>query len=185
MQGELLMFLRAVVGYWGSFLTGGVVIAIIWLLEHYRGQPVPWRVVAFVAVLAFAASTFMAWREEHRALINERKYRSRAADEFAGLRHTAQKRYYEWWEACHDPKKAPAAKDAAELIRTRIVEKLRSEISEAEADYFNTPRMFEPFPGDRNLITCPEAALINEFGYRVQRLSDVVQRILLPRGSQA
>src|SRR3989442_11065866 len=139
MQGELLMFLRAVVGYWGSFLTGGVVIAIIWLLEHYRGQPVPWRIVAFVAVLAFAASTFMAWREEHRALIDERKYRSRAADEFARLRHSAQKRYYDWWETCRDPKTAAAAKEAADQLRVQIVEKLKLEISEAEADYFNTP----------------------------------------------
>jgi len=50
------------------------------------------------------------------------------------LRHTAQKRYYEWWETCHDSKKAAVAKTAAEELRIRIIERLKTEISEAEAD---------------------------------------------------
>jgi hypothetical protein len=123
----------------------------------------------------------MEWREQYRGWIEERQYRSRVADELAQLRHTAQKRYYEWWESCADPVTGPRAKQAAEEMRIKIAEKLRSEISAAEADYFNTPRMFEPFPASRTLIQCRGAALINEFGYRIQRLSDVIQRILPQR----
>jgi hypothetical protein len=41
--------------------------------------------------------------------------------------------------------------------------------------------MFEPFPANRNLITCPSAPLINEFGNRVQRLGDIIQRLLARR----
>jgi hypothetical protein len=63
-------------------------------------------------------------------------------------------------------------------MRLKIIDNLRTAINEAEADYFNTPRMFEPFPANRSLIECPEPALINEFGYRVQRLGDIIQRLL-------
>jgi hypothetical protein len=181
MQAAIVEFVRSVLSYWGSLLTGGILIASIWIWEHYRGEAVPWRLVALIAGLALATSTFMAWREQHQALLEERAYRSRAADDFAKLRHTAQKRYYEWWEACRDPDKVGAAKQAAEDMRVAIVEKLKREISEAEADYVNTPRMFEPFPANRNLVFCPESPLINEFGYRIQRLGEVIQRILPER----
>jgi len=133
-------------------------------------------------VITFVVSTFLAWQEQYRGLIEEREYRTRRADEFAQLRHTAQKRYYDWWENCGNPAVAEKAKAVAEEVRMQIVEKLKREISDAEADYFNTPRMFEPFPANRNLINCPDAVLLNEFGYRIQRLSDVIQRILPRRG---
>jgi len=181
MQADIVEFTKSVVSYWGSFLTGSIIIAIIWIWEHYRGEAIPWRLVVLVACAALATSVFMAWREQHQELLKERAYRAREADEFARLRHSAQKRYYEWWEACRDPAKVGEAKKAAEEARVRIVEKLKVEISEAEADYFNTPRMFEPFPANRNLVFCPESPLINEFGYRIQRLGEIIQRILPDR----
>ena len=73
------------------------------------------------------------------------------------------------------------AKKTAEEMRVRIVEKLQREISFAQADYVNTPRMYEPFPANRTLIQCQETALINEFGYRLRRLGEVIQRILPSR----
>ena len=181
MQSELIEFWRAVVGYWGSLLTGGIVIALLWLYEHYKGQSVPWRAIAVIAGLALLVAVFLSWREQYRGWIAERQYRSRAADDFAALRHAAQKRYYMWWEACQDDAAASKAAAEAERIRVEIYEKLKSEISLAEADYFNTPRMFEPFPANRTLINCKSAPLINEFGYRIQRLGDVIQRLLARR----
>ena len=178
MQTELWQFVKAVVEHWGSFLTGGVLIAAIWIYEHYKGESMPWRFALVVVAFAVVASMFLAWRDQYRGWIAERQYRSRVADDLAGLRHTAQKRYYEWWEACNDPTAAAKAKSAAEELREMIVNKLRKEISAAEADYFNTPRMFEPFPANRTLVTCHESPLINEFGYRIQRLSDIIQRVL-------
>ena len=178
MQSEIVEFSKAIIGYWGSWLTGGVLIAIIWIYEHYKGDSLPWRVVFIVVVLSFVVAVFLAWREQYRGWIAERQYRSHAADEFAVLRHAAQKRYYLWWEACQDQEAASKAATDAERMRIEIYDKLRTEISLAEADYFNTPRMFEPFPANRTLIACPSAPLINEFGYRIQRLSDIIQRLL-------
>jgi hypothetical protein len=184
MQTEILRFAAAVIAYWGTLLTGGVIIAAVALWEHYHGSAIPWSWVQAGAFLAFVVATFQAWRDQYRALIAETAYRSRAADEFAQLRHAAQKRFYLWWEGSFDGTKREQAKADAEDMRRQIVEKLRDEISEAEADYFNTPRMFEPFPSERNLIHSPEAVLINEFGYRIQRLSDIIQRILPDRGTR-
>jgi|SRR5215467_42377 len=181
MLGDVLEFTKAVVGHWSSWVTGGFIIAAIWVYEHFKGEALSWRFAVVVLAFCFLVATFRAWRDQYRGWIDERQYRSRIADEFATLRHTAQKRYYEWWEACGDPAAAATAKKAAEEIRVRIVEKLQSEISLAQSDYFNTPKMYEPFPASRNLVQCPEAALINEFGYRVQRLGEVIQRILPQR----
>lgn len=181
MLGDILEFTKSVVTHWGSWLTGGLVIAAIWVYEHFKGESLSWKFAAVVLVFCFLAATFMAWRDQSLGWIEERQYRSRVADDFAKLRHTAQKRYYEWWEVCADPVAGANAKTAAEEMRIRIVEKIQQEISFAQADYFNTPRMFEPFPANRTLIQCPEAALINEFGYRVQRLGDIIQRVLLQK----
>ena len=177
-NNEVWQFLKGVADHWGSLLTGGVIIAAITLYERRRGEAIPWRAALFLAALALVFSMFLAWRDQYRGWIAERQYRSRVADDLAGLRHTAQKRYYEWWEACNDARAAAQAKSAAEELREMIVNKLRKEISAAEADYFNTPRMFEPFPANRTLVTCHESPLINEFGYRIQRLSDIIQRVL-------
>jgi len=178
MQNELWQFVKAVVDHWGSLLTGGALIAAIWLFEFYKGESMPWRFAVLIAALALVTSMFFAWRNQYRGWLEERRYRSRVADDLAAFRHSAQKRYYEWWEACNDPAAGAKAKTAAEDLREMIVNKLRTEISAAEADYFNTPRMFEPFPASRTLVQCHEAPLINEFGYRIQRLSDVIQRVL-------
>ena len=178
MLADILEFAKSVVTHWGSWLTGGLIIAAVWVYEHFKGEPLPWKFSAVVLAFCLLAATFIAWREQYRGWIEERQYRSRVADEFAKLRHTGQKRYYEWWEACSNPAASAKAKQAAEEMRVQIFTKLEKEISLAQADYFNTPRMFEPFPANRTLIQCPEAALINEFGYRLQRLSDVIQRVL-------
>src|SRR5438477_7842033 len=106
MQTELWHFVTAVGGHWGSLLTGGVLIATIWLYEHRRGEAMSWRFAALLAALALVVAVFLAWRDQYRGWMEEQRYRSRAADDLAGLRHTAQKRYYEWWEACDDPKAA-------------------------------------------------------------------------------
>ena len=178
MAGDAWEFVKAVAAHWGSWLTGGVIIAAIAVYEHFKGESLAWKFFLVVLTASFIIATFMAWREQHLGWIEERQYRSRVADDFASLRHAAQKRYYEWWEACSDPVVSGKAKHDAEEMRVRIVEKLQKEISLAEADYFNTPRMFEPFPANRTLVQCPEAALINEFGYRIQRLGEVIQRLL-------
>jgi len=181
MAAEIWKFVKAVVTHWGSWLTGGLIIAAVSMYEHFKGESLSWKFFAVVVAASFVASTFMAWREQHRGWIGEQQYRSRVADDFAALRHAAQKRYYEWWEACSDPVASAKAKDDAEKMRLRIVEKLQKEINLAEADYFNTPRMFEPFPANRTLVQCSEATLINEFGYRIQRLGEVIQRLLPQR----
>jgi hypothetical protein len=177
-MSELWEFTKAVVGHWGSFLTSGALIAAVWLFEHYMGESMPRLFAGLLAAAALAFSMFSAWRDQYRGWAAERQYRSRVADDLAELRHAGQKRYYEWWENCMGIEAAARAKAAAEELRQTVVAKLQKEISAAEADYFNTPRMFEPFPSNRNLVACPEGALINEFGYRIQRLSDVIQRVL-------
>src|SRR5438552_1209662 len=118
MQQEILEFLKAIFGYWGSLLTGGAVIAGIWIYEHYRGQNLPWRLIAMIVTLCFIVAVFLAWRDQYRGWIGERQYRSRSADKLAALRHAAQKRYYMWWEACRD--EGAASKAAAEAERMRV-----------------------------------------------------------------
>jgi len=178
MQVEIWEFLKAVAHYWTAFLTGTALVALIWGYEHYKGESISWRIALWIMVLAAVVAVFFAWRYQYRGWIDERAYRTTVANDLATLRHSAQKRYYEWWEGCKDPQKFADGEKAAETMRQTIIAKLRKEVNAAEADYFNTPRMFEPFPANRTLVQCPKAPLINEFGYRVQRLGDIIQRLL-------
>lgn len=68
MQEEVLLFAWSVIRYWGALLTGGVIIALIGMWEHFNGEPIHWRVLVAVMALALLVSTFLAWREAYRAI---------------------------------------------------------------------------------------------------------------------
>lgn len=177
------LFAWAVFSHWQAWVTGGGIAALTQVVERLGGWTLSRPTYVRIFIVSFLlVAFFLAWRDQYTALIEERRYRSRVADELAELRHAAQKRYYAWWESCFDqngPKPAdPVAAAEAEKFRVQIFEKLEKEISLAAADYFNTPKMNEPFPPNRNLVLCPDAVHIKEFGYRVERLSEIIQRIL-------
>jgi hypothetical protein len=103
-------------------------------------------------------------------------YQSHAtARELARLRGEGRKRYIEWWTFCHTGQ-AIECEERAEALRLRVIELLVREVSAQEADYFNNSRGAEPFP-QTNLRLCPQAVRINEFGYRLERLGEIIQRI--------
>ena len=105
-------------------------------------------------------------------------YRSyTAAKELADLRREGWKRYTEWWTFCQEEAKSQEAEDKAEAIRLKIISILTEKVSEAEADYFNTPKAAEPFPHWTTLKDCPKAILNNQFGHRLERLGEIIQRI--------
>jgi hypothetical protein len=83
----------------------------------------------------------------------------------------------EWWTDCGDGGKAQEAKEKAEAIRLKIIDLLKAKVSEAEAEYFNTPKAAEPFPHWTTLKYCPENILINQFAYRLERLGEIILRI--------
>jgi len=97
-------------------------------------------------------------------------------EELAQLRHAGRKRYTEWWTNCQDASKSAQAEKEADEMRLRIIGILRSKVSLAEADYFNTPKAAEEFPST-TLTRCPQAVLINELGHRLDRLGEIIQRI--------
>ena len=95
------------------------------MYEHFKGQSLPWKFAVVVPSFSFVVATFVAWRKQYLGWIEERQYRSRVTHEFATLRHSAQNRYYEWWEACSNPVANVRAKQAAEDMRLQIFEKLQ------------------------------------------------------------
>lgn len=62
---EASRFLWAFVSHWQSYATGGVVTAVITLIERVREKTLSKRTYVLVFVVAFSlASFFMAWREQ-------------------------------------------------------------------------------------------------------------------------
>jgi len=102
--------------------------------------------------------------------------RYKVAEELAGLRHTARKRYTEWWTFCQDPTRSAAIEKEAEEVRLTIIATLTKKASAAEADYFNTPKATEP-PPPTTLVNCPQGVKINELAYRIDRLGEIIQRL--------
>ena len=75
-------------------------------------------------------------------------------EELAKFRTAGRKRYTEWWAFCQDSGKSAQAEKEAEEMRLNIIRILRSKVSLAEADYFNTPKAAEDFPLT-TLTRCP------------------------------
>ena len=69
MQAEIWEFVKSLGSVWGSWLTGGVVIAAIQTYEHIKGENLPWRFVMVVVVAAFVAATFIVSREQYRGWV--------------------------------------------------------------------------------------------------------------------
>jgi hypothetical protein len=62
-------------------------------------------------------------------------------------------------------------------MRKQIYDRLERERGTADAIFFNTPRMNEPFPPNSTLPLCPEGIEIKQFGYRLDRLGEIIDRI--------
>ncbi len=56
-------FVYAVVRKWAAFLTGGLLIALLWIYQGY-GHTVPQWVYGAVGLLAFLPAAFYAWKDQ-------------------------------------------------------------------------------------------------------------------------
>ncbi len=167
MKTELL---RAIAAQAWLFIT----VALAALVATNSKDKDPWlRTIGFAAAIGFALLFVVLVSLDARTI-----YRSHtAATTLADLRREGWKRYTEWWTDCGDPAKAAEAEKAAEAIRVKIIAILTDKVSLAEADYFNTPKAAEPFPHWTSLKDCPKAILNNQFGHRLERLGEIIQRI--------
>jgi hypothetical protein len=67
---SLVLFLWSVIDHWGSLMTGGIIIAIIVVIEHYLGKSLTWGIFLAVALLFFTYASYLAWDDEHTKLRN-------------------------------------------------------------------------------------------------------------------
>jgi len=62
---EFVCWLKDVRRHWQVNLTGGILIAAIFLYQS-SGKSVPWWVYAGTAIATLFVSCFLAWRDQHR-----------------------------------------------------------------------------------------------------------------------
>jgi hypothetical protein len=68
---NILRFLREVLGHWGSLLTGGILVAVFWVLQGY-GLRVSPLFYGISALIAFLSASFYAWNaQKERAELAE------------------------------------------------------------------------------------------------------------------
>lgn len=60
-------FVLAFLGHWQSYMTGGIVLAIVAVYERLTTKTVSRRTVGFGLVAFTVAAFFTAWREQHEA----------------------------------------------------------------------------------------------------------------------
>ena len=168
---------RAIAGQAWSLVTA----ALAALVAARTKEKEPW-----LGKLGFAAAAAFVVLFVALAFLDSRTiYRSHtAAKTLADLRREGWKRSTEWWTDCGDIVKAQEAMDKAEAIRLKIIKILKAKVSEAEADYFDTPKAAEAFPYWTTLKYCPQNILINQFAHRLERLGEIIRRIKQRGGSQ-
>lgn len=67
-SSEFISWLRLVWKHWQVNLTGGVIIAALFLWQ-ITGKGIPTWVYLPVTMLTFIASNFLVWRDEHRKAV--------------------------------------------------------------------------------------------------------------------
>jgi hypothetical protein len=79
LRSELWIYIVAFFSHWQSYLTGGVVTALITLLERAREKQLSKRVYFYIFVSAFTlAAFFMAWRDQFERSVRAEETLSRA-----------------------------------------------------------------------------------------------------------
>src|SRR5215467_4931859 len=53
MAAEIWKFVKAVVTHFGSWLTGGLIIAAVSMYEHFKGESLSWKFFAVVVAASF------------------------------------------------------------------------------------------------------------------------------------
>jgi hypothetical protein len=65
-----VIFLFAVLDKWGTLVTGGVIIAVVSIVERLRLRPIPWRLYFCILALAVFAATYFAWDDQYIRRMN-------------------------------------------------------------------------------------------------------------------
>jgi len=64
---ELGLFLWAVIAHWQSYVTGGVVTAVVTVYERKTHHVLPWKYYALIFLISGGlVAVFYAWHDEHR-----------------------------------------------------------------------------------------------------------------------
>jgi hypothetical protein len=63
---DLAVFIRALLRRWQAYMTGGLVIALVALWEHYARKSVAGSLFGWGAIGFLAVAVFLTWRAEHR-----------------------------------------------------------------------------------------------------------------------
>ena len=68
-MSDVLQFVWAVLSRWQAYITGGVVTALITIVEKKRGKAFSWRVFVWFLAVYLVVAFYLAWHDEHTALI--------------------------------------------------------------------------------------------------------------------
>lgn len=73
---EIGQFLWAVIYNWAGLSTGGVIVALVGFWHLLKNQPIPRRLGFVLAVFFLISGFFLAWQDQHRALLWEQQKNS-------------------------------------------------------------------------------------------------------------
>jgi hypothetical protein len=81
---DLLLFIVTILSYWQAYATGGIITGGVGLFERLTDNRLTKR--AYVALFVFTflfAAFFLAWRDEHQAMLSGKQEMARLQQETA------------------------------------------------------------------------------------------------------
>lgn len=103
---ELWEFTWAVFSYWQSYVTGGLITAIVRLCEKLTSKALPRRMYLVMFLVVFLVmSFFLAWQDEHRLRgklaeqLEDRSRQQQKADEYAPILDHGRSVLVRWVDA--------------------------------------------------------------------------------------
>ena len=67
-MSDILQFIWAVLGHWQAYVTGGIVIALVTVVERYREKPFSWKVFAWFLTAFLFVAFYLTWHDAYLAL---------------------------------------------------------------------------------------------------------------------
>src|SRR2546421_677004 len=69
-MSDIFRFIVDVAEHWQALLTGGVLMAILAIVERKNGKQLPWTAFRWIAVMALFVACYLAWHDQYKAAMN-------------------------------------------------------------------------------------------------------------------
>jgi len=168
-------FVIAVLRQWGVLVTGGFVVALIGVYEHWSGRPIAGRLFWIAIILSLVVAFFSVWRKERLAverldaIISRQQRRKEVRDHLSRSLTVIDK----FVKMLNDPQHTVTLGNIDQW-EIETCQYLRENLSEADENIFMSETGVPPAP--EYMWDEPRVEQLERLHYRSHQLRKILER---------